>query len=47
MNDRRATKESSVATLLVVDDNPDNIAPLGDLLQADCRVLAATSGRHG
>jgi putative two-component system response regulator len=32
------------ATLLVVDDNPDNLMLLGELLQAEYRVLAATSG---
>ena len=46
MNDRAAAKEGSSTTLLVVDDNPDNIALLGDLLQTDYRVLAATSGRR-
>ena len=34
------------ATLLVVDDNPDNVALLVELLQADYRVLAATSGQR-
>ncbi|MCX7156506.1 MAG: two-component system response regulator [Rhodocyclales bacterium] len=38
--------EGNSTTLLVVDDNPDNVALLGDLLQADYRVLAATSGRR-
>ncbi|MDP2810715.1 MAG: two-component system response regulator [Rhodocyclaceae bacterium] len=46
MNDKTATGVDNVATLLVVDDNPDNLALLGDLLQADYRVLAATSGRR-
>ena len=32
------------ATVLVVDDNPDNLMVLGELLQAEYRVLAATSG---
>ncbi|MDP2810739.1 MAG: two-component system response regulator [Rhodocyclaceae bacterium] len=40
------TERSDTATLLVVDDNPDNVALLGELLQADYRVLAATSGRR-
>ena len=34
------------ATLLVVDDNPDNLMLLAELLRADYRVLAATSGQR-
>lgn len=34
------------ATLLVVDDSPVNVALLVDMLQADYRVLAATSGQR-
>lgn len=42
--DTPATRDT--ATLLVVDDNPVNVALLVDLLQADYRVLAANSGRR-
>lgn len=31
-------------TLLIVDDNPDNLRVLGELLQGEYRVLAATGG---
>ena len=40
------TATSDTATLLVVDDNPDNLALLVDLLKPDYRVLAANSGRR-
>lgn len=40
------TEDGSSATLLVVDDSPDNLALLGNLLQANYRMLAATSGRR-
>ncbi|MCB1768830.1 MAG: two-component system response regulator [Candidatus Competibacteraceae bacterium] len=33
-------------TILVVDDMPDNLLLLGELLQPLCRVRAATSGEH-
>ena len=46
MNDLTDSAAQNSATLLVVDDNPDNVALLGDLLQADYRVLAATSGQR-
>lgn len=46
MNDKPVTERDNPATLLVVDDHPDNVALLVDLLQADYRVLAATSGRR-
>jgi putative two-component system response regulator len=32
------------ATVLVVDDNPENLTVLGELLQPTCRILAANSG---
>lgn len=34
------------ATILVVDDNPDNLSVLGELLQPDYIVRAASSGRR-
>ncbi|MEX8519430.1 MAG: HD-GYP domain-containing protein [Leptothrix sp. (in: b-proteobacteria)] len=34
----------SMATILVVDDNPDNLTVLGELLQAEHHVRAANSG---
>ncbi|MDP2793857.1 MAG: two-component system response regulator [Sulfurisoma sp.] len=46
MNDKTATGAGNIATLLVVDDNPDNVALLGDLLRKDYRLLAANSGRR-
>jgi len=46
MKDKTVTERDNPATLLVVDDNPDNVALLVDLLQAEYRVLAATSGRR-
>ncbi|NKI94183.1 two-component system response regulator [Rhizobacter sp. SG703] len=33
-------------TVLIVDDNPDNLQVLGELLQVDYRVLAARSGER-
>ena len=33
-------------TLLIVDDQPENLAALGDLLEPHYRVIAATSGRR-
>lgn len=36
--------EQQKATILIVDDIPENLAVLGDLLQPSYRVLAATSG---
>ncbi|MBK1722569.1 response regulator [Thiocystis violacea] len=33
------------ATVLIVDDSPENLAVLNELLQADYRVRAATSGK--
>jgi putative two-component system response regulator len=33
-------------TILVVDDKPENLTVLGELLQSSYRVLAATSGRR-
>jgi len=36
--------EQQKATILIVDDVPENLAVLGDLLQPNYRVLAATSG---
>jgi putative two-component system response regulator len=33
-------------TLLIVDDQPENLATLGDLLEPHYRVIAATSGRR-
>ncbi|MFA5241014.1 MAG: two-component system response regulator [Sulfuricella sp.] len=46
MNDTTDITARKSAILLVVDDNPDNVALLAGLLQADYRVLAATSGRR-
>ncbi|MBI1395764.1 MAG: response regulator [Betaproteobacteria bacterium] len=34
------------ATLLIVDDAPENLAVLGELLQPDYRIRATTSGRR-
>jgi putative two-component system response regulator len=34
----------STETILIVDDSPENLTVLGELLQHDYRVLAATSG---
>ena len=34
------------ATILVVDDNPENLSVMGELLRPQFRVLAANSGRH-
>ena len=36
----------AAATILIVDDNPENLALLGELLRPGYRVLAANSGRH-
>jgi putative two-component system response regulator len=33
-------------TLLIVDDQPENLAALGDLLEPHYRVIAATAGRR-
>src|SRR5262249_34657188 len=33
-------------TILVVDDSPENLTVLGELLQGDYRVIAANSGRR-
>ncbi|HZV54524.1 MAG TPA: two-component system response regulator [Rhodocyclaceae bacterium] len=41
-----ATKEDSRPTILVVDDTPENITVLGELLQPTYRVRAANSGRR-
>lgn len=38
--------ESERSTILLVDDIPDNLAVLGELLQSNYRVLAATSGEQ-
>ncbi|MFH1869555.1 MAG: two-component system response regulator [Pseudomonadota bacterium] len=46
MNHMTGVAGQRAATLLVVDDSPDNLALLGDLLQAEYRVLAARSGRR-
>ncbi|MBK9444153.1 MAG: response regulator [Comamonadaceae bacterium] len=37
---------NSPATLLIVDDQPENLAALGDLLEPHYRVIAATTGRR-
>jgi putative two-component system response regulator len=37
---------NSTHTLLIVDDQPENLAVLGDLLEPHYRVIAATSGRR-
>ena len=34
------------ATILVVDDNPENLTVLGELLSPEFRVLAANSGKR-
>ena len=36
--------DSEVATILIVDDSPENLTVLSELLQPDYRVRAATSG---
>ncbi|MDQ5918965.1 MAG: cyclic di-GMP phosphodiesterase, partial [Pseudomonadota bacterium] len=36
----------SRATILVVDDTPDNLTVLGELLQPEYLVRAASSGRR-
>lgn len=46
MNDTKDARADPLATLLVVDDNPDNGALLSELLKAEYRMLAATSGRR-
>ena len=38
--------EDRQATILIVDDTPENLAVLGELLQPAYRVLAANSGRR-
>ena len=35
------------ATLLIIDDGPENLLVLGELLRPQYRVLAATSGQDG
>jgi putative two-component system response regulator len=37
---------NSTHTLLIVDDQPENLATLGDLLEPHYRVIAATSGQR-
>jgi putative two-component system response regulator len=44
MNDRLSVPTHG--TILVVDDSPENLTVLGELLQSSYRVLAATSGRR-
>ena len=34
-------------TILIIDDSPEVITILRDVLKVDCRVLAATSGDQG
>lgn len=46
MSDLAKAASQKSATLLVVDDSPSNVALLGDVLQAQYRVLAATSGQR-
>ena len=41
-----AANAPPLATILIVDDVPDNLTILADILQADYRILAATSGRR-
>ena len=43
--DEAASRENQ-ATVLIVDDVPDNLTILADILQPDYRILAATSGRR-
>lgn len=38
--------DAAPATILMVDDSPENLAILSDLLRPDYRVLAATSGER-
>jgi putative two-component system response regulator len=45
-SEMEASAQPGKATILVVDDTPDNLEVLGELLQADYRVLAANSGRR-
>lgn len=42
----RSLNATSQATILVVDDTPDNLTVLGELLQPDYLVRAASSGRR-
>src|SRR5882724_11036404 len=44
MNDRLSAPAHG--TILVVDDSPENLTVLGELLQANYRVIAANSGRR-
>jgi putative two-component system response regulator len=37
---------ASASPLLIVDDNPENLTVLGEILQAEFRVRAATNGRR-
>jgi putative two-component system response regulator len=37
---------ASQATILIVDDTPENLSVLGELLQPNYRVRAANSGRR-
>lgn len=46
MSDLAKAASQKSGTLLVVDDSPGNVALLGDVLQAQYRVLAATSGQR-
>ena len=37
---------TSLPTILIVDDTPENLSVLGELLQSSYRVRAANSGRR-
>ena len=39
-----ANAEATPATLLIIDDTPENLAVLGELLMPKYRVLVANSG---
>ena len=41
-----ASPDHHPAVILIVDDTPENLAVLGELLQTDYRVLVANSGRR-
>ena len=44
--DTQLSTGDSRATILVVDDTPDNLTVLGELLQPEYLVRAASSGRR-
>lgn len=47
MTPKAATPRAAKATILIVDDTPDNLAVIGGLLRPDYHVKVATSGERG